>query len=66
LAINRGAEDAVAFAKPIFVDAIKEMTVTDALKLLTGPNNAATEYFKQKTTDKLVARFQSFCTNFTG
>lgn len=57
LAINRGAEDAVAFAKPIFVDAIKEMTVTDALKLLTGPNNAATEYFKQKTTDKLVAAF---------
>lgn len=57
LAINRGAEDAVAFAKPIFVDAIKEMTVTDALKLLTGSNNAATEYFKQKTTDKLVAAF---------
>ncbi|MGN6292282.1 MAG: DUF4197 domain-containing protein [Chitinophagaceae bacterium] len=57
LAINRGAEDAVGFAKPIFVDAIKEMTVTDALKILTGSNNAATEYFKQKTTDKLVAAF---------
>lgn len=57
LAINRGAEDAVAFAKPIFVDAIKEMTVTDALKILTGPKNGATEYFKQKTTDKLVAAF---------
>lgn len=57
LAINRGAEDAVAFAKPIFVDAIKEMTVTDALKILTGPKNGATEYFKQKTTDKLIAAF---------
>jgi len=57
LAINRGAEDAVGFAKPIFVDAIKEMTVTDALKIVTGSNNAATEYFKQKTTDKLVAAF---------
>jgi hypothetical protein len=30
-AINRGAEDAVGFAAPIFVDAIKQMTVTDAL-----------------------------------
>jgi hypothetical protein len=57
LAINRGAEDAVAFAKPIFVDAIKEMTVTDALKILTGPKNGATEYFKQKTTQKLVTAF---------
>ncbi|MET0464606.1 MAG: DUF4197 domain-containing protein [Chitinophagaceae bacterium] len=57
LAINRGAEDAVAFAKPIFIDAIKEMTVTDALKILTGPKNGATEYFKQKTTQKLVTAF---------
>ena len=32
-AINRGAEDAVGYATPIFVDAIKQMTVTDALKL---------------------------------
>ena len=30
LAINRGAEDAVGTAKPIFTDAIKEMTLTDA------------------------------------
>ncbi len=57
LAINRGAEDAVAYAKPIFIDAIKEMTVTDALKILTGPKNGATEYFKQKTTQKLVTAF---------
>lgn len=57
LAINRGAEDAVAFAKPIFVDAIKEMTVTDALNILKGGKDAATQYFKQKTTTKLVAAF---------
>lgn len=57
LAINRGAEDAVGFAKPIFVDAIKEMTVTDALNIIKGPKNAATEYFKQKTTEKLIAAF---------
>ncbi len=57
LAINRGAEDAVAFAKPIFVDAIKEMTLTDALNILKGNKDAATQYFKQKTSDKLIAAF---------
>lgn len=57
LSINRGAEDAVAFAKPIFVDAIKEMTITDALNLLRGGKDAATQYFKQKTTSKLIAAF---------
>jgi hypothetical protein len=57
LAINRGAEDAVAFAKPIFVDAIKEMTITDALNIVKGSKDAATQYFKQKTTEKLIAAF---------
>ena len=57
LSINRGAEDAVAFAKPIFVDAIKEMSITDALNLLKGGKTAATDYFKSKTTSKLTAAF---------
>jgi hypothetical protein len=57
LAINRGAEDAVAYAKPIFVDAIKEMTLTDALNIVKGSNDAATQYFKQKTSEKLIAAF---------
>lgn len=57
LAINRGAEDAVAYAKPIFVDAIKEMTITDALNILRGGKDAATQYFRQKTTEKLIAAF---------
>lgn len=57
LAINRGAEDAVAFAKPIFVDAIKEMTLTDALNIVRGNKDAATQYFKQKTSEKLMAAF---------
>src|ERR1041384_5512221 len=34
LSINRGAEDAVGFAKPIFVDAIKQMTITDAINIV--------------------------------
>ena len=57
LAINRGAEEAVAFAKPIFVDAIKEMTIADAMNIIRGNKNAATEYFKQKTTSRLVEAF---------
>jgi hypothetical protein len=57
LAINRGAEDAVAFAKPIFLDAIKEMTLTDALNIVKGNKDAATQYFKQKTTAKLTGAF---------
>lgn len=57
LSINRGAEDAVGYAKPIFVDAIKQMTITDALNIVKGPKDAATQYFKQKTTQKLIAAF---------
>ena len=56
-AINRGAEDAVGFATPIFVDAIKQMTLTDALKLVTGGKNSITEYFRSKTSDKLKKAF---------
>ena len=57
LQINRAAEDAVGYAKPIFVDAIKEMTIADAINIIQGPGNAATNYFKQKTNDKLIAAF---------
>ncbi len=57
LSINRGAEDAVAFAKPIFIDAIKEMTLTDALNIIKGPKDGATNYFKGKTKEKLITVF---------
>lgn len=57
LAINRGAEDAVGFAKPIFLDAVKEMTLTDALNIVRGNKDAATQYFREKTAAKLIAAF---------
>ena len=57
LSINRAAEKAVGYAAPIFADAIKEMTITDALNLIQGSDTAATVYFKGKTTDKLKAAF---------
>jgi len=47
----------VGEAKPIFVDAIKQMTIADAINIVKGPRDAATQYFKDKTTDKLVAAF---------
>jgi hypothetical protein len=57
LQINRAAEDAVGFARPIFFDAIKQMTIADAINIIKGPRDAATEYFRQKTADKLIAAF---------
>src|SRR5262245_48698196 len=57
LAINRGAEDAVGSATPIFVDAIKQMTLTDALGIVKGNKDAATQYFRQKTSQQLITAF---------
>lgn len=57
LQINRGAEDAVGFATPIFVNAIKEMSITDAINIIRGPKDGATNYFKQKTTAALIQAF---------
>ncbi len=55
--MNRGAEDAAAEAKPIFVNAITSMTLTDGKNILFGQSNAATMYFKGKTTDGLYNAF---------
>lgn len=57
LQINRGAEDAAAFAKPIFVDAIKSMTLSDAIGLVRNGDTSATHFFREKTTSQLVAAF---------
>jgi len=57
LQINRAAEDAVGYARPIFLDAIRQMTIADAINIIKGPKDAATQYFRNKTTDKLIAAF---------
>jgi hypothetical protein len=57
LQINRGAEDAAGYAKPIFVDAIKSMTLNDAIGLIRNGDTSATHFFRDKTTDKLMAAF---------
>ena len=58
LSMNRAAERAAPAAKQIFWDAIGEMSFDDARKILNGPDTAATDYFKGKTTDKLTAAFK--------
>ncbi|MCO5236875.1 MAG: DUF4197 domain-containing protein [Chitinophagaceae bacterium] len=58
LSMNRAAENAAKSATPIFVNAIKEMTISDAIGILKGGDNAATNYFKDKTTVPLTKAFQ--------
>ncbi|MCD4794623.1 MAG: DUF4197 domain-containing protein [Bacteroidales bacterium] len=55
--INRAAEDAASEAKPIFIDAVKSMTIQDGMTILKGSNTAATNYLKSKTYNKLVSKF---------
>lgn len=56
--LNRAAEDAAKSAAPIFVDAIKQMTFDDAIGILMGPDNAATQYLNNKTFDPLYQEFK--------
>ena len=57
LQINRGAEDAVGAAKPIFVDAVKQMSVTDALNLIKADDGSVTKFFRDKTGASLISAF---------
>lgn len=56
--MNRAAEKAAAEAKPIFIAAIKGMTVKDAINIVKGENNAATMYLKRTTSPELNAAFR--------
>ncbi len=62
LSLNRAAEDAAKEAKPIFVNAIKQMTITDATNILLGNKDAATSYFKRVTTAQLMEKFSPVIT----
>jgi hypothetical protein len=58
LTINRAAEDAAKQAAPIFVDAVKTMTITDGINILKGKDTAATNYLRQKTSVALHNKFK--------
>ena len=55
--MNRAAELAVAEAKPILVDAVKKMGFSDARAILSGGDDAATQYFRRTTSGALSERF---------
>lgn len=55
--INQGAEDAAQKAGPIFVEAIKQMTIQDAMGILKGDRNAATSYLQRTTYQNLYNEF---------
>ncbi len=57
LKINRAAEDAAIGAKDIFVGAIKQMSIGDAMGILMGANDACTNYLQQKTSAQLYSSF---------
>ncbi|MGB8433293.1 MAG: DUF4197 domain-containing protein [Burkholderiales bacterium] len=55
--MNRAAEMAVTEAKPLLVDAVKRMSVQDAKGILTGGDDAATQYFRRSTSEALTKKF---------
>lgn len=58
LAINRGAENAAKEAGPIFINAIKQLTIQDAFTILKGEPDAATQFLRRTTSDQLATLFQ--------
>jgi hypothetical protein len=56
-AMNHAAEQAVPEATSVFVDAVRQMSIDDAKTILSGPTNAATEYFRRTTATNLFERF---------
>jgi hypothetical protein len=63
LTLNRAAEDAAREAKPIFVTAIKSMTIQDAAGILKGAPDAATQYLKKTTSSPLKEKFKPIVQN---
>ncbi|MBA3695486.1 MAG: DUF4197 domain-containing protein [Methylotenera sp.] len=57
LKMNRAAEAAVPEAKSLLVDSVKKMSVADAKSILTGGDDAATQYFKKTTSSAMIDKF---------
>lgn len=65
LKMNRAAEAAVPEAKTLLVDSIKQMSLADAKAILTGPQDAATQYFKKTTSTQMGEKFLPIVTKAT-
>lgn len=63
MALNRAAEEAAKEAKPIFVSAIRQMTIQDAWSILRGEQTAATQYLSRTTSPELKEKFSPIVQN---
>ncbi|MES2071351.1 MAG: DUF4197 domain-containing protein [Pseudomonadota bacterium] len=57
VSMNRAAEAAVPMAKPLLVNAVKSMSISDAKNILTGGETSVTDFFKEKTSSQLSVQF---------
>lgn len=58
LRMNRAAEAAVPHAKELLVNSVKQMSISDAKMILTGTEDAATQYFRKTTSTSLAEKFR--------
>ena len=65
LKMNRAAEAAVPEAKTLLIDSVKKMSLADAKAILTGPQDAATQYFKKTTAAQMGEKFLPIVTKAT-
>ncbi|HTN67719.1 MAG TPA: DUF4197 domain-containing protein [Burkholderiaceae bacterium] len=65
LSMNRAAESAVPLAKPLLLNAVKTMSITDAKNILTGGETSVTDFFRQKTAAPLGVKFLPIVKNVT-
>lgn len=61
--LNRGAEKAAPVARNIFVDAVRGLTISDAINIVRGPETAATDYLRERTTISLASLFSPIMEN---
>lgn len=62
MTLNRSAEEAAKQSAPIFVTAVKNLTITDGMNILKGSNDAATQYLKRNTNSQLTTQFKPVIT----
>jgi hypothetical protein len=65
VAMNRAAESAVPLAKPLLLDAVKSMTITDAKNILAGGDTSVTNFFREKTSTPLGVKFMPIVKSVT-
>ena len=63
MTLNRAAETAAKTAAPVFINAIKGMSISDGFAILRGNDNAATQYLKDKTSGELKVKFNPIVKN---